>query len=169
MMNNKERRVGMPKKRAILEYWQYNHTLLGHTKNGEEWGVEENECFACGNFLRGLHRAHINPLILGGSNSADNIHLLCPSCHAESEGINNYWNWIKYKRFNEWKYPQEHLFLWIKMQGIDIIKEGQYLDTIMANEQQIEEHIKNIFDRCGITKISGLCSDSNEYRNENEA
>jgi len=152
MNTNNERRVGMPKKDKIFSYWDENQYELGATKQGDEWGIAEKECFACGNFIRALQRCHIVPLILGGSNELSNLHLLCPPCHFESESLPNYWNWLKGKRYNEWKYPMEHLFHWIKLHGFDLTKEYEQLDKINATNEQIQNRIIEILDACGFIR-----------------
>jgi hypothetical protein len=55
-------------------------------------------CFACGK--RGeVERAHIKARSEGGSDREENIHLLCPACHGESEYMKDklYWHWIIWK------------------------------------------------------------------------
>jgi len=153
-MNNRERRVGTPRAPVILEYWQQNCIQLGPVKKGDDFGVEQSECFACGNFIHGLHRAHIVPLCFGGSNSVDNIHLLCPGCHCESENMTRYWTWLKYKRYNEWDYPIKHMERHLKIQGIDITQEAEYLSSINATRKQLEEHIENIYQRLRTKEIN---------------
>lgn len=64
-------RKNMPTKRAINEH--YGRSKL------------DNCCMAC-EHETSLHRAHITPLVSGGSNELGNFHLLCPICHHESEG-----------------------------------------------------------------------------------
>ena len=64
-------------------------------------------CFACGLFLQ-TQRAHILSVAEGGTDSVDNIHLLCKNCHGESEMISGekYRNWFERKSadlaFNYW-------------------------------------------------------------------
>lgn len=67
----KANRNDMPSKLAINDYH-------GRDK-------ADNCCMACERETA-LHRAHIIPLVSGGSNELNNFHLLCPTCHHESEG-----------------------------------------------------------------------------------
>lgn len=77
------KRKGMPNAKAILWAWQ---TKL--------WGVPENDydarkdwlntCWACG-FKGKLQRCHIHAVQYGGSNSAENLVLLCEPCHKRQE------------------------------------------------------------------------------------
>jgi len=63
------------------------------TNNGIYW------CFACGKSGE-VERAHINVRNSENTNSTvENIHLLCGSCHYESEGYSGelYFDWIKQK------------------------------------------------------------------------
>jgi hypothetical protein len=72
----RNKRKSMPKQDAIYNYW----------KNKIELYENEKCCFACGR--KGLlHRCHIMPCNSENDNNLDNIHLLCPACHSETEGI----------------------------------------------------------------------------------
>lgn len=117
------RRNGTPKAEVIFEYWDGDHRIPYTGPDTDEWGIMPGECFACGKRVQGLARCHIIPVICGGSNDPENLHLLCPSCHTESEGIKLYWNWFNWKRQNEWDYPHNHVLKLLKMQGIDLEKE----------------------------------------------
>ena len=148
--SNYLKRRGMPKKRVIFEYWEENSSKLGHTKQGSEWGVVDGECFACGNFLSVTHRAHIIPLIDGGSNNVDNLHILCASCHYESEGVLDYWKWLHYKRWNEWLYPREHIDVYLKRRGVDLKEEAKRYDAKPhASDEEIIAHTLEIMDKIG--------------------
>src|SRR5277367_6441966 len=114
--NSKARRIGMSSKKDILKYWILNPDF--------KYEVCPNECFACGNITLGLHRCHIIPLVLGGGNKEDNLHLLCPPCHSESEALQEYWKWFKYKRENDWDTPVNWVCRRMKSVGIDIDKEA---------------------------------------------
>lgn len=46
--------------------------------------ADDDECMACGR-AHALHRAHIMPRCAGGTDEPDNLHLLCPICHRDSE------------------------------------------------------------------------------------
>lgn len=52
-------------------------------------------CFACGR--PDSERAHILARAEGGSDNAENIHLLCGGCHTDSELLSgdSYWTWIR--------------------------------------------------------------------------
>lgn len=53
---------------------------------------------------RSLQKAHILAESLGGLETADNLFLLCPTCHAESPDTresDNFFAWVYYKRKNE--------------------------------------------------------------------
>jgi hypothetical protein len=111
----------MPKPKAIYDYWTIGlgkNTLL-------EKGIEIPEqfrlgddvkrsekvlaCFACGDHE--VQRCHIFPLTKGGTNTVENLHLLCPSCHVESELLvgDLYWRWLKYQFDTEWEPFTEHI------------------------------------------------------------
>lgn len=46
--------------------------------------LQRGKCACCrGPLISGFHRDHIMPLALGGSNTDDNIQLLCPACNMQ--------------------------------------------------------------------------------------
>lgn len=75
----------MPTPAAIRQFW--SQTSIWRFKSFDSRGefLEPGLCFACGWHSENLERAHIVARSLGGSDSADNIHLLCPTCHMDSE------------------------------------------------------------------------------------
>ncbi len=83
----------MPKKRVIFSHWKYT-LLKTHNRDIKN----KYTCFAC---LRGgyVERCHIEPLSTGGCNIVENLHILCPNCHRESEGYRGrfYWIWFSNK------------------------------------------------------------------------
>jgi hypothetical protein len=99
-------RKGMPSKRHIAEYWVERILDKYGDKFSLDWYIEKryntkivDMCFAC-TFTSKTERAHILPVCEGGNNSVQNIHLLCKSCHVESEYLSGdaYWRWFKNKR-----------------------------------------------------------------------
>ena len=110
-MTKKSNRSNMPSKMSIIKYWLNNHENHPEAKpwmdRVGEYFIERtcpdeiDTCFAC-DFIHGTtERAHIRALCNGGSNSPDNLHLLCPQCHKDSEFIegNAYWDWIADRRW----------------------------------------------------------------------
>lgn len=72
----------MPSRKRVFNYWQMkNHCLT--TKFIDQ---DENTCFACGR-TSGIERAHLVAKVNKGSDTVDNLHLLCKSCHFKLEGI----------------------------------------------------------------------------------
>ena len=79
-------------------------------------------CMACG-YVEVVQRAHIIPK---SANAAmpdwerdweSNIHLLCPNCHAESEGVAlrgmlPYYNWMRWVNNNRYKRWQRWMYEW---------------------------------------------------------
>jgi hypothetical protein len=106
----------------IFDYWDERYKDLGYIGvDKDEWGIVPGECFACGD--RGVQRAHIIPRCYGGSDDIDNIHLLCARCHAESEGHRSYWTWLHWKRKNEWKCWDKHL--WDKLDKAGFVYDAE--------------------------------------------
>ena len=132
--NSKIRRIGMSNKKSILKYWQENEDF--------KYDIYEHECFACGNITLGLHRCHIIASVYGGSNKEHNLHLLCPSCHNESEGISEYWTWFSFKRKNDWDYPMNWLIKRMKSIGIDINDEAEFMRNMKFNSEEMNNHVQ---------------------------
>lgn len=83
----------MPSKSKIVYHWK------DQLKDRYDWEVDTESCFACGSNGNGrLDRAHIVPRSISFDDSVENIHLLCPHCHLESEsfiaGDWHYWHWF---------------------------------------------------------------------------
>ena len=87
----------LPTQKIIYRFWEERFLKAG-------LNIEEKACFACGKGTN-LDRAHIKPKINGGSDLVNNLHLLCPGCHNDSEFIwgGSYWRWIIYINKNEYK------------------------------------------------------------------
>jgi 5-methylcytosine-specific restriction endonuclease McrA len=78
------------KRGGVVKHWRPKLAAMGKT-----FEVDHDVCFACG--TRGsMERAHILPHVLGGSCEPENIHLLCPKCHDESESLHgeDYFLWF---------------------------------------------------------------------------
>ena len=59
-------------------------------------------CYACGRETSSLHRCHITPHALGGSQDHSNIFLLCGRCHQDNPDTafpELFFNYIKNKKF----------------------------------------------------------------------
>lgn len=88
--------MGRPSRTLIAKRWAhiltklYEHDASHITKN--------LQCFACGR-TGVLDRAHIIPKHKGGSDNLSNLHLLCRSCHAESDFFHGrrYWRWFRFQ------------------------------------------------------------------------
>jgi len=90
----------MPTARAIRQHWATRLIELG--KFDEVVEVMDDEdggyCFACGfDSINTLQRAHINAKCNGGSDDVENLHMLCYTCHKDSEFVEGeaYWAWFK--------------------------------------------------------------------------
>jgi hypothetical protein len=75
-------------------------------------------CMACG-YVESVHRAHIIPkhMLPYNADWESNVHLLCPNCHAESEGLAvrgwlAYYNWMKWVNSNRYKRWQRWMYEW---------------------------------------------------------
>jgi hypothetical protein len=92
----------MPTRRQIAEYWNDRFIAKGWEIDFEI--VNTPQCFSCGRKNLPLQRAHIKSRFLGGSDSIENLHVLCVACHAESEFLDGlkYWRWYRHKRLAQW-------------------------------------------------------------------
>lgn len=101
-------RKGMPNKRKILSFWNEHDLFI---EEGVEINGSDPDCFACGNNV-GIERAHILPIVEGGGNEVENLHLLCKGCHAESENLSGkpYWNWLKDMNWNHYEMAIERMY-----------------------------------------------------------
>lgn len=82
------------KKGEIADYWFNIVDESGLSVDASE-AIER--CWRCGYKAR-LERCHIIPKSLGGSDSANNLVLLCKRCHIENPNINDpeiMWDWIR--------------------------------------------------------------------------
>jgi len=87
----------MPSKLAVKTHWAPYLVSIDKFDCIEEV-FESDYCFACGQESTGdIERAHITARCEGGSDSVENIHLLCGFCHKLSEFINGdeYLIWLK--------------------------------------------------------------------------
>ena len=87
----------MPTISAIRRRWA---PKLWHLKgyDSEKEFIDSNACFACGmEGMERMERAHIKAKCISGSDKTDNLHMLCPTCHAASELLTDkaYWQWFK--------------------------------------------------------------------------
>lgn len=82
--------------------------------------LDAGECFACGVQVNPLHRAHIVARVSGGSDAADNLHMLCAVCHKDSERLEGgeYWRW-----FAERTLPDMALSLIVRSGGANLWSE----------------------------------------------
>lgn len=114
------RKGSLPSKKKILEFWW---PKLKELEKVDVYTLD-SDCFCCG-LNKFLERAHIKPECQGGANTVENLHLLCKSCHIESEGMcgDIYWDWFKSKDIyeesdrkfaNDLKFAQNVLDRWKK-------------------------------------------------------
>lgn len=89
-----------PTKAVIRAHWadRIGGDSRGRFDSPAEFLLDDY-CFACG-FVANTERAHILARNCGGDDSAENIHLLCWSCHRASEPISGeeYWEWFWNRR-----------------------------------------------------------------------
>lgn len=92
----------LPSKDKIAAYWNGRIEQLGVFVPMQA-ELEEISCWACGR-VGIIERCHVVDYAHGGANAVENLVLLCPGCHAESENLSEpaFWNWLRHSRQNEW-------------------------------------------------------------------
>jgi len=73
----------------VADYWD----RVGHPRIV----AMEDVCWCCGRITMWLERAHIEPICEGGVDEPSNIHLLCRSCHTDTEFMRGklYWQYLE--------------------------------------------------------------------------
>jgi 5-methylcytosine-specific restriction endonuclease McrA len=89
----------LPSKKKIWDYW---FNILLKDKPNYAYCYDEISCFACAK-TSGLERCHIVAHIDGGDECVSNLHLLCASCHSDTEGVYKlnpvlYYAYLRFKR-----------------------------------------------------------------------
>ena len=105
------------KHKDLVDYWS---SRVYEGDLGTDWDEGHKRCWRCGDTYR-LERCHIIPKSLDGSNTPDNLVLLCNKCHIEAPDIND----------------SEVMFDWIKR------TKGQYYEKWF--EGRVRQEYKNIF------------------------
>jgi hypothetical protein len=101
-------RIDMPTKLSVKLYWHEWLYLKG--KVPFRWDQKAIDyCFACG-IEAVTERCHIVAHSKTQNNNVNNIHLLCRSCHEESENMMGkmYWDWLKAKNVDMALIEQEN-------------------------------------------------------------
>ncbi len=120
----------LPSERSIRAYWASVFTaeeLWRKSFDSPNEFMEEWICFACGHCDFKPERAHIIPRSKYGLNTVENLHMLCPLCHEDSEGLSTldrYWKWF-------WDRTMQDTWVSIAWrQGIDRKLIGEFLCSI---------------------------------------
>ena len=108
-MYRRRERPNLPSEKKIREYWQSTDIWLKKPTQfcSSSELLEKDVCFACGfmhnprkkKSTKSCERAHILARSEGGSDTVENLHMLCRYCHLDSEMISGekYWDWF-YRR-----------------------------------------------------------------------
>lgn len=85
----------MPKKDDIKKFWEQKMISIGKFFCPDDYNAQD-ACFACGMAGEETERCHIFPKCKGGADTVENLHLLCPECHKQSEMLyeDEYWEWL---------------------------------------------------------------------------
>lgn len=85
----------MPTENAIRKYWSESLWEIKGFDSADEF-INKGTCFACGMDAGGIERAHIKAKCEGGSDTVENLHMLCHVCHKDSEFLSGdqYADWF---------------------------------------------------------------------------
>jgi hypothetical protein len=78
----------------IVKYWSQRESECGLSV---DWAEAHERCWRCSRKGR-LEKCHIVPHALGGTNSAENLVLLCARCHREATNVSDpsfIWIWLR--------------------------------------------------------------------------
>lgn len=81
----------------ITDYWSRHQD---ECRLSVDWADGKVRCWRCAHRRR-LHRCHVVPRALGGSDEASNLVLLCAQCHAEAPNVADasfMWVWLRAHR-----------------------------------------------------------------------
>lgn len=94
----KKKKPILPTKKKIKEYWNIKVVeMKPNTFDSVEQLNNKDYCFACGIVTNNhTERAHILARSVGGSDTEENLHLLCSICHKASEMLDGdeYVDWF---------------------------------------------------------------------------
>lgn len=143
----RHKRSGMPNREAIKAHWfpdkfaQFGVARHGQIRDDE---LVACECWACGDTRR-VERCHIVSIEDGGPNTADNLVLLCHSCHVESEYMTpeTFWQWMRNSRQTVWRPRHEHAAERLARAGFTEARLGQMLNA-MGGDATIDTVFKAI-------------------------
>jgi hypothetical protein len=133
-MKPKRSSISVTKDEIIIHWGEF---LMNHKGRRDDLF---GRCFACDFKTEHLDRAHIMPVMEGGSNKVDNLHCLCKICHLESELLygDQYFRWFKSmspekRRAIEFlKYGDDS----INSKFISMIKKPHHIDVAEASHQR---------------------------------
>ena len=109
----------MPAEKTIREFWTSKLIELDKFECNDDITTPDSgklPCFACGYFGH-CDRCHILALCEGGNNSLENIHMLCETCHQDSEYLSGdqYWIW-----FNARKHEDTFISFYLNKKGVNL-------------------------------------------------
>lgn len=116
-MPQNKKRAALPSRQAITDHWLGRLDELG-VFNCSQDDLPDGCCWSCGK--PGLvQRCHIKSHQHGGADTVDNLALLCPGCHAESEDLpaSTFFAWIRAKRRDVWQDEFTHVLMKLERIG----------------------------------------------------
>lgn len=138
----------MPSRSKIIDYWVAGAGADILNSHGIELYNETDyeNCFACGDGSM-VERCHILARCEGGSDTVDNLHLLCQSCHKKSEYFSGetYWKWLSNENINNSKFPSQHTIERMVLKGFDWTTFFKFIeaDNIIMGHEYISQFLKN--------------------------
>jgi hypothetical protein len=132
-LQQKKRRNALPSRQAITEHWLGRLDDLGVFDCSQD-ELPDGCCWACGR-PGAVQRCHIKSHQHGGADTVDNLAILCPGCHAQSEDLpaSSFFTWIREMRRTVWQDEFTHISLKMERLGYSFVAVDQLVKTIGCN------------------------------------
>jgi hypothetical protein len=81
-----------------------------------------DRCWICMTFTKHLQKCHLQALSKGGDDHLDNLVLLCPTCHRETEGMSNndFWHHVETYTDHFWIHTLKRAY------NLDLVSSDMY-------------------------------------------
>ena len=138
-----DRRIIATTVSEIVNYWKRNSQT--HTPNVDFYDAHER-CWRC-SYKTKLQKCHIVPHSLGGSDSPQNLVLLCRLCHEEGPNVIDseiFWDWINahniefYDAYWTRRGMSEYEYIYKKSLEEDLVELG------ITEPEQVSERFKRM-------------------------
>ena len=158
----------MPSIKLIRKFWFSEEGIeLLRSKTGIIISSIQG-CMTCGT-LGYVECCHIVAKVNGGSYNEDNLHLLCKSCHLESEYFEDerYWRWFRNKYIRDYKEPFQRIEERLNLLDLSM-KEIFKLHFLGKTETALQMVEKSV-DKWTSDYVKGLLGDNETELSDDDA